>query len=62
LVTVTFLEDRDGNEFEGFGAISMEGSPLFENAGFDTSNLYLSMVITSANHNRIAKALEVFFA
>ena len=62
LLTVTFLEDRDVHEHEDFGAISMAGSSLLESAGINTNNLYLSMVVTSANYNRIARALEVFFA
>jgi len=62
LLTVTFFEGIEGLEYEDFGAISMAGSPLLESAGIDTNDLYLSVVITSANHNRIARALEVFFA
>jgi len=62
LLTVTFFEGVEGLELKDFGAISMTGSPLLESVGINTNDLYLSMVITSSNYHRIAKALEVFFA
>jgi hypothetical protein len=51
-----FLHDRI---FEY--AISLEGSPLLTELGFDTHDLFLCMIANTHRFDAIAKALEVLF-
>jgi len=59
---VTYICPDSDEPIEEKVAISLQGSPLLEELGFDTSQMYFSVIVTSGRHYEIAKALEVLFA
>lgn len=58
-VTFTLETTNESTEVTDVMAISVEGSPLMEYLGFDTTDLHIAMLSTASRPYRLAQALEV---